>query len=145
MLNCSSLSIRIYLKCSGRRAVAGLWFVRAWDLALSPRSQNTLGRDVRRQRPPRSLRASYLCSGLAVALSAPGGLCAQSRLTLTLWTEAHQAPLSTGILQARTPEWVDISFFRGSSPHRDRTQVSRMAGKFFTDSATRGVQEDWMG
>ena len=51
--------------------MAGLWFVRAWDLALSPRSQNTLGRDVRRQRPPRSLRASYLCSGLAVALSAP--------------------------------------------------------------------------
>ena len=29
-----------------------------------------------------------------------------------------------GILQARIPEWVAISFFRGSSPPRDRTCVS---------------------
>ena len=34
---------------------------------------------------------------------------------VTLWTVAHQAPLSMGILQARTLEWVAISFSRGSS------------------------------
>ena len=45
---------------------------------------------------------------------------------------ALQAPLSTGILQARILEWVGISFSRGSSPPRDRTQVSRIAGRFFT-------------
>ena len=42
-----------------------------------------------------------------------------------------------GILQARILEWVAISFFRGSSQPRDRTQVSHIAGKFFTVCATR--------
>ena len=37
-----------------------------------------------------------------------------------------------GILQARILEWVAIPFSRGSSQPRDRTQVSRTAGKFFT-------------
>ena len=37
-----------------------------------------------------------------------------------------------GILQARTLEWVAISFTRGSSLPRDRTQVSRIVGRCFT-------------
>ena len=37
-----------------------------------------------------------------------------------------------GILQARILEWVAFSFSRGSSQLRDRTQVSRIAGRFFT-------------
>ena len=37
-----------------------------------------------------------------------------------------------GILQARILDQVAISFSRGSSPPRDRTQVSRIAGRFFT-------------
>ena len=37
-----------------------------------------------------------------------------------------------GILQARILEWVAVPFFRGSSQPRDRTQVSRTAGRFFT-------------
>ena len=37
-----------------------------------------------------------------------------------------------GILQARILEWVAISFSRGSSPPRDRTQISHIAGRFFT-------------
>ena len=40
-----------------------------------------------------------------------------------------------GILQARTLEWVAISFSRGSSQPRDRTQVSCVAGRFFTNWA----------
>ena len=42
-----------------------------------------------------------------------------------------------GILQARTLEWVAISFSRGSSQPRYRTQVSCIAGGFFTIWATR--------
>ena len=42
-----------------------------------------------------------------------------------------------GILQARILEWVAISFSRGSSQSRDRTQVSRIAGRRFNLSATR--------
>ena len=37
-----------------------------------------------------------------------------------------------GILQARILEWVAFPFSRGSSLLRDRTQVSRIAGRFFT-------------
>ena len=44
-------------------------------------------------------------------------------LLATPWTVAHQAPLSMEILQARILEWVAISFSRGSSWLRDRTQV----------------------
>ena len=42
----------------------------------------------------------------------------------TSWTVARQAPLSMGILQARTLEGVAISSFRGSSQPRDQTSVS---------------------
>ena len=37
-----------------------------------------------------------------------------------------------GILQSRILEWVAIPFFRGSSPLRDRTWVSCIAGRFLT-------------
>ena len=36
-----------------------------------------------------------------------------------------------GMLQARILEWVAISFSRDSSQPRDRTQVSRIAGRLF--------------
>ena len=43
-----------------------------------------------------------------------------------------------GILQARILQWwVAISFSRGSSRPRDRTQVSRIAGRRFTIWVTR--------
>ena len=42
-----------------------------------------------------------------------------------------------GIFQARTLEWVAIPFSRGSSWPRDGTQVSWIAGEFFTIWATR--------
>ena len=37
-----------------------------------------------------------------------------------------------GILQARILEWVAFPFSRGSSQPRDRTQVSHIAGGFYT-------------
>ena len=37
-----------------------------------------------------------------------------------------------GILQARILEWVAFPFSRGSSQSRDQTQVSCIAGRFFT-------------
>ena len=46
-----------------------------------------------------------------------------------------------GILQARILGVGSLSFSRGSSPPRDRTQVSSIAGGFFTSRATREAQE----
>ena len=37
-----------------------------------------------------------------------------------------------GILQARILEWVTVPFSRGSSQPRDQTQVSHIAGRYFT-------------
>ena len=53
---------------------------------------------------------------------------AQSHLTLcdSMGYTVH------GILQARILDWVTFPFSRGSSQPRDQTQVSRIAGGFFT-------------
>ena len=48
------------------------------------------------------------------------------------------------IFQARILEWVAISFSRGSSQPRDRNQVSCIAGRFFTDWATREALRLWL-
>ena len=45
------------------------------------------------------------------------------------------------ILQARKLEWVAFPFAGGSYQPRDRTQVSCIAGRFFTSWATREAQE----
>ena len=42
-----------------------------------------------------------------------------------------------GLLQARILEWVAFPFSRGSSQPRDRTQISCIAGGFFTSWAIR--------
>ena len=42
-----------------------------------------------------------------------------------------------GIPQARILEWVAFPFSRGSSQPRDQTQVSCIAGRFFTSWAMR--------
>ena len=47
------------------------------------------------------------------------------------------------IFQARVLDWVAIAFSRGSSPPRDRTQVSLTAGRFFTSWAPREAQCHW--
>ena len=59
--------------------------------------------------------------------------------------EDHMGYTVHGILQARILEWVAIPSSRGSSQPRDQTQVSHIAGGFFTISATREAQEYWSG
>ena len=61
------------------------------------------------------------------------------RLFATPWTIVH------GILQARVLEWAAFPFSRGSSQPRDRTQISGIAGRFFTRWATREAQGYWSG
>ena len=60
------------------------------------------------------------------------------------WSESHSVvpdsviPINYiihGILQARILEWVAFPFSRGSSQPRDQTQVSHIAGRFFTSWA----------
>ena len=53
------------------------------------------------------------------------------QLFATPWTTIHR------ILQARILQWVAFPFSRRSSQSRDRTQVSLIAGGFFTNWAPR--------
>ena len=56
------------------------------------------------------------------------------------WQPVDCSPPSSsvhGILQARILEWVAISFSRGSSQPRDRTQASHIAGRCFNLCTTR--------
>ena len=75
-----------------------------------------------------------VCMCMCVCVCVCACLVTQSCLTLQphgLYV-AHQTPLPTGILQARILEWVAMPSSRGSSQPRDQTQVSRIAGRFFT-------------
>ena len=74
-------------------------------------------------------------------LSHPG-LGNESRSFVSNYLQPHTVH---GILQARILEWVTFPFSRRSSQTRDRTQVSRIAGGFFTSWATREAQEYWNG
>ena len=65
------------------------------------------------------------------------------QLFVTPWTVAGQAPLSMGILQAKILESVAMPSSWGSSHPRDWTQVSCIAGGFFTVWATREAHEYW--
>ena len=49
-----------------------------------------------------------------------------------------------GILQARILEWIAFPFSRGSSQPRDQTQVSHIAGRFFTNWATKEALKDFI-
>ena len=55
----------------------------------------------------------------------------------TIHISAHQAPLFMGILHAAILEWVAMPSSEGSCQARDGTQVSHIAGRFFTNWATR--------
>ena len=63
-----------------------------------------------------------------------------AKLCLTLCDPMDCSPTGSsvcGISQARMLEWVAMPSFRGSSQLRDQTQVSCIAGRFFTVWAIR--------
>ena len=77
----------------------------------------------------------------------PGHL-SRVRLSATLWTVAHQAPLFKGILQARILEWIAMPPPGGIPDPGIRTTSltsPAWAGRFFTTSATweAGVYPLW--
>ena len=78
------------------------------------------------QDPTFSVPSSQSCESVKVKV-------AQS--CLTLWDPMDYTVHE--ILQARILAWVAFASSRGSSQSRDRTQVSSIAGGFFTSWATR--------
>ena len=75
-------------------------------------------------------------------------LCLVAQSCLTLCDLMDYSPPGSSvceILQARILEWVAMPSSRGSTQPRDRTQVSGIAGGFFTVWASREAQEYWSG
>ena len=73
-------------------------------------------------------------------------LCLVAHSCLTLCDLTDYSPPGSSvreILQARIQEWVVMPSSRGSAQPRDRTQVSGIAGGFFTIWASRKAQEYW--
>ena len=58
-------------------------------------------------------------------------------------SESESPRIVHGTLQARILEWVAFPFCRGSSQPRDGTQVSRIAGGFFTRCLTTREDASW--
>ena len=81
-------------------------------------------------------------------------MSAYSRVTLSRFKRLT-SPLPSCVNLSKLPylsvpqflkvEWVAFPFSRGSSQPKDRTQLSRFAGRFFTSRATREAQEHWSG
>ena len=71
-------------------------------------------------------------------------LCLVAQSCLTLYSLIDCSPPGSslhGISQARILEWVAMPSSRGSSQARDRSQVSCIAGGFFTICASREALE----
>ena len=64
------------------------------------------------------------------------------RLFATPWTVACQAPLSMEFSRPEYRSGLPFPSLEGSSQPRDQTQVSRVAGRFFTVWATRECCKD---
>ena len=96
--------------------------------------------------PPPQL--AYLAKLLWV-LIAQGG---SASLKVSMWVSESRSVCPTlcdpmdytihGILQARILEWVAIPFSKGFSQPRDQTQVSRIAGRFFTNSDSKASAQN---
>ena len=80
----------------------------------------------------------YSCESWTIKKSVKWKSHSRVWLFVTPWTVALSSVL--GILQARTLEWIAISFSRRSSWPRNRTQVSHIAGRLFTDWAHKESQ-----
>ena len=92
------------------------------DPGIKPDSPALAGRFFTTEPPGKLVECVYVC--VCVAQLCPI-LCNPMDCSLPD-SSVH------GILQARILEWVAVPFSRGSSQPRDQTQVSHIAGGFFT-------------
>ena len=90
------------------------------------------------------------CSGnLKLNISSQGHVNTRKPLCLVVWSCPTLCDLMDtsppgsfvhGILQTRILEWVAMPFYKGSSQHRDRTQVSCIAGGLYQLSYQRSPE-----
>ena len=135
--HCPSFSVSSHLSsgnCSGKKALNSFWLL-SFSHTAPPTHWETLWTLF--QNMPRthyflpfplqwpSLKLSSVYENASpFSMQVHAKSLSHVRLFATLWTIAHQAPLSMGILQARILEWVAMGSSRGSSLPRNRTRIS---------------------
>ena len=105
------------------------WEHFSWTIAVNDHSPTWGTSSFSVKGPPAKRAPSHLAVQVLVVQSCPT-LCDPMDCS-SPGSSVH------GIFQARILEWVAISYSRGSSPPRDWTQVSCVAGQVFTVWATR--------
>ena len=135
--------LRIHPKSPSRNLSESILLSQEQDLRVKafPKkgsfSVGTSRGDLVLQRLPRGHCSSLRHHGVYL-LNPSWRLVAQSWLTLRDPVDCSPPGSSVhGIHQARTLEWAAMPSSRGFSQPRDRTQVSSIAGRFCTISATR--------
>ena len=103
--------------------------VNSWRYKNMPRLPTQSNQAEPKERKPPQAQSASVTAGVGESQSE----VAQSCPTLCDPMDCSLQRSSVhGIFQARVPEWVAISFSRGSSQPRDRTWVSRIVGRCFT-------------
>ena len=123
--------------------MGGRWFQgKVNDISMSPGLCYSCDSTLMLTKWLLQCQASHLYTRSFKAWSGSESEVAQSCPTLCNPVDCSPPGSSVhGILQARILEWVAISFSRGSSWPRDRTQVSCIAGRRFNLWATREAQD----
>ena len=124
-------------------------FVSPWTVTHQASLSITNSRGLLKLMSIESYRKNYFCffclkrqlGIISIFKSSPSVLsCVQVQMLVTQWCWILCNPIDCsppgssvhGILQARILEWVAISFCSWSSQSRNRTQVSSLAGRFYT-------------
>ena len=111
------------------------WFSQPRDQTRSP----ALQADCLLSEPPGKSKGSVIIIVVNTTISSYQFVKVKvTQLCPTLWDPMDS--IVHGLLQARILDWVAFPFSKGSSQPRDQTQVSSIAGRFFTSWATRETQ-----
>ena len=108
------------------------------DTILPSRSQKMVHTYLKCEQPTQNLTSRVYFIELCCCCCCCCCLGTQACLILFDFMDCSPPGSSAhGILQPRILQWVGIPFARGSSQPRDQTQVSHIAGRFFTFWAIR--------
>ena len=135
---CLSLKTKILVNLFGCSR-SQLWHVGSISLTKNPTRLPALGVQSLSHRT--TMKVPFVCLYVYIYVYESESEVAQSCPTVCNSMDCSLPSSSVhGIFQARVLEWVAISFSRGSSQLRDRTQVSGIIGRCFYHLSHQGIQ-----
>ena len=130
--NTLSLRLKSFLAFISSKSFKNVLYIKKAMLPCS-----TMWRLISRLFCDPSITYRYACCIITYMSKWKCLLLRRAPLFVALWTCRLPGSSVHGILHVKMQEWVAIPFSRGSSQLKDWTQVSCIAGKFFTIWVTR--------